>query len=183
MVNGRDAEVSVLGRTGTTGAGRGKVAEGSGPQFIQLHLHTGGACAQSSKRCQPRAVSGICPSRGLLCPRAPRNGSMAPAMVGARGRQRQPGSPTWGAPWSAKGLGTSLGLGAPCGRGCLVAVGYRPHLPRARCPSHSLSAPTTPNVRVVSAVLCQALQDAGAGAWSTGSRMDSWAELLVLSRA
>lgn len=130
------------------------------------------ACAQPSQKCHPRGVSGICPSRGLL-PHGPHG--MAPWPLpwwgyrSGRGSQSLPprglpGVPRgWEPPWDWAGLRVA--------GGCLVAVGYRPHPAPACCPSHSLSAPTVSDVRVVNAVLCQALLDAGAGAWSAGSRM------------
>lgn len=169
----------MLGGTGTTGAGRGKVWRSLSPSLSScictVQELRRRACAQPSQRCQPRAVSRTCPSRGLLCLWAPRNDSMAPAMVGAQVRQRQPGSRTrgllgvprgWQPPWDCWGW-----AGPRVAGGCLVPVGFRPHPLHARCPSLSLSAPTVSDVRAVSAVLCQALLDAGAGAWSTGSRM------------
>lgn len=61
-----------------------------------------------------------------------------------------------------------LGLGrALCGQGLSGACGVQATSPRARCPSLSRSAPAVPEW----SLLCQALLGAGAGAWSTGSRM------------
>jgi len=148
---------SVLGRTGATGARRGKEVGISGfaplgPSLPSCMLlpREGELTLSPVSGCQNTEASGICLCCGAAAagavPVSPMERLHGPCPCGgtAQGRRGQPGAPICRLPWGAKGLGTSLGLSMGRGlggRGVFVlaasTVGYRgttPHPPHARCP-------------------------------------------------